>query len=208
MTGKGMGILIGAMEQLPLSSSVTWDENSIRIYFEDLRYDIPDEDVGMLARAILRTQEWRPTIKTIRSLWHSLCGMERRQPADVVAELIELRRRHGATVRYDPGLLEIGARLLVEGEPNWTDPVKRRVIECFGGWVAFCKSDAPASVERGQMLKIAEQILGTANDQALLGLRQDRAIEYIIPSIDDPNITRIPSAIAMLDGLDEDKYDR
>lgn len=173
-----------------------WTDAHDETYLVGLE-DLPDEAGVVLRREILKRWDWRPSVKEIRDLWAKISAPALARSADeVVAEIYRLRDKYGEFAVSSPDFP--GLRLA--GEPTWTDDVKRRIVAAMGGWVAFCRDDAPASVQRGQLLKIAQMVLGNEGDGAIERLRLEYREEVAALSRPEPDP---PVNLLPLEGGDE-----
>jgi tyrosyl-tRNA synthetase len=138
-----------------MKSNDCWSRAHDDAYYIGLS-DLPESIADALRKAILVRFEWRPSVKEIRELAQEILHPRHtRTAAGIVAELYELRDKYGAYAVCHSEQL----RVWKKGEPHWSDPVKRKVIAAVGGWVSFCEDAAASGVMRGQLLKIAEQVL-------------------------------------------------
>jgi len=166
MTTAAFAILATALEMLPPQYDQPWNDKAIRWYFQQLQ-TIPDCDTAVVAEIIGTQCKKRPTPAEILERWRDVVAPAKRSAADVVGEILTLRSKYGSHVVPDENF----PRLLKPGEPQWTDDVKRRVVAVMGGWVAYCEDDTPIGVQRGQLMRAAEQILAGSRDESVNELR-------------------------------------
>jgi hypothetical protein len=142
------------LEYLPHGTSAPWDAGCARFYFAALA-DVPDDGVPALMKAVSTQFTFRPVPHDILTVWRKISAPEAAvSPDTLVAQIYSLRDKYGEFAVSSPDFP--GLRLA--GEPQWSDPLKRRIVAAMGGWVTFCRDDAPASVQRGQLLKIAQMV--------------------------------------------------
>jgi hypothetical protein len=170
-----------------------WNPGMAKMYQIGLR-SVPDEGAGILAEAIVDTCTFRPSVHEILTLWRKISAPEAAvSPDTLVAQIYSLRDKYGEFAVSSPDFP--GLRLA--GEPQWSDPLKRRIVAAMGGWVTFCRDDAPASVQRGQLLKIAQMVVGGEGDEPINRLRleyQEARAAMPAPALELPEPAREPLA--------------
>lgn len=154
------------LQFLPNGNAPAWNPDCARFYFAALA-DIPDADAAPLMKSVATEFTFRPTPHDILALWRKAKAINAPQADALIADIYRLRDKYGEYAVSSPDFP--GLRLA--GEPQWSDPVKQRIVGAMGGWVAFCRDDAPASVQRGQLLKIAGMVIGGEGDGAIERLR-------------------------------------
>lgn len=170
MKGEFFDGMCTILVNMPRGTAPAWNAGVMQIYLIGLR-NIPDEATGAVIEAIIDRCTFRPTVHEIVDLYREISRPHDPAKAQrLVGELLYLRDRHGEYVVPNPDF----PRLLQSGEPDWTDPIKQRIIATFGGWVHFCRDDSPDGVIRGQLLKVANAVIEGEGDETINRLR----IEY------------------------------
>lgn len=170
MTPEAFAFFSPCLEYLPSAKGMTWDKGAARFYLAMLE-EIPDTDTPMLIKAIGKVHTFRPTPAEIIDTWRRMTSISYgAQAEEAVGQILQLRDRYGEYVVPHPEF----PRILQAGEPNWTDPIKQRIIATFGGWVHFCRDDSPDGVIRGQLLKVSVAVMAAYGDETINRLR----IEY------------------------------
>jgi hypothetical protein len=112
-----------------------------RDYYRMGLRDVPDTIAGPLLLAIVDTCEKRPLVPKIKDLAAQLMAGPRRTAGEAFADLNAEIRRHGRL------------HVLDGTTPKFDDPALNAVVAAIG-WEAICDEDSPASVWRGQFVKL------------------------------------------------------
>ena len=162
MTGPALDRFCVILANLSPGNAPKWNYGVMQIYQIGLR-DVPNEAASPLTEAIIDACTFRPSVAEIKAMYRDLTQGDRPSAPALVGEVMGLLAEYGAYGQRDT---KYGAHnFYLLGEPEGLSPAARAVVAVWGGWVKFAEDPSPGGVRRGQMLKIAQQVIdGTTSD--------------------------------------------
>lgn len=208
MTVDAFALLVPGLQMLPRwPEEPAWGDALEDWYFACLS-DVPDALAPALAHYMGRACRRRPVPAELIDKAGELLAGQKPLPVAALEEAFRLRRTLGARCvqdgwlvptragepikSRDTGLL-IRVPHMVEGEPEFTDPLTVEVIRAMGGWTHFCEVDAPGRILETHFERAYAAIRDHQSPSVLRGLQTEFGAEIeaarlarpALPELDD-----------------------